>query len=107
MMMDGQNHMKKKAAGEALHELISHMMGLEGKKPEMPGEGIKAKMDESGMTGGPEQTALAGTPEDGSMDPDESAERKDFMSFKKRPIMEKSMTVVMAPQKMKKKMKGM
>lgn len=104
--MEMHHDMKKKAAAEALHELISQMMGMEGKKPEAYGEGVKAKMEEAGMTGVPEQQKDAmDADEDGELGMDQ--ERKDFMSFKKKPLVEKSMTVVMAAPKGKFKKKGM
>lgn len=111
----GASDMKKKAAKEALNELISHMSMLEGgQKHEMAESPQKEDMEES-MNGGNgggsimEKMASQGMPTDrgtGDMTDEMDAERKDFMSYKKKPMLEKSVTVVMASPKMKKKMRG-
>lgn len=106
------HEMKKKAAAEALKELIHQMMGLEGKKHEAS-EGLgKEITEESGDGGGTvvDKMASQGMPTDGASGGDDSdmeEEKKNFMSFKKKPMLEKSVTVVMAGPKSKKKMKGM
>lgn len=113
-MMHGQDDMKKKAAVEALQQLVHEMMGLEGKdggmgveekseteegeSPEFLKEHPMHEMEESD-----EEKKAEGEMASNHMSDDMESEKKDFMSGAKRQPMKKTMMVMMKMSKAPKK----
>ena len=96
--------MKKKAAKEALEDLIEQIMGMEGNidgEEEMPS--MKHEMDEM-KSSGEEKSPMM---EESDMDEADMEDKQMYMTGKKKPVMKKSMTIMIGSGGSKSPMKQM
>lgn len=90
--------LKKKAAKEALEELICEMMGLEAKGMDSESEPEESSMKEKIA----EATGDMMEDEGSDMDESDMMEKMEYMQGAKKPSLKKSMTVMMKNASMKK-----